>query len=484
VKQIYALGLFLLVSNSAFSQFIGDSLSLEWNVVLNKNQLPFGLRSNNGGLFDNSMLTYTNRLTYFANINTSKFLKTSIFADAVARLSHRSSFHFRELYIRTDFWFFKIEAGRFFDTYGLSEDLFRLSSMGSVMVSRNATPFPKISLKTNSWIPVPLTFGFFNWRASLDHGILNDNRYVKNTYVHQKSFYLNLDLWIFQGYGGLIHNAQWGGTHPVLGKLPQSFDDYLAVVTGIVKNKNSSGLEDDVNNVVGNSIAAYDFGLTFHIKPVKLSAYRIFYHEDTVSLRFRNAWDGMWGGMISFDRPIFMITKFGHEYLNMIRLGKRRGINPPEPDGVDNPYNHWIYLSGWTYNNAIIGTPLFLVNQRNNRHYFFENNEQVVNNIVVAHHSFIEGSLNTWKFNMHLIQSQNFGTYRDMEKLGEPYYLSKIKKNQYYAYSKVSKKNILTKKSLPIELSTTISLDFGELYQTSYAILFGFKLLDIVSLLR
>jgi len=85
---------------------------------------------------------------------------------------------------------------------------------------------------------------------------------------------------------------------------------------------------------------------------------------------------------------------------------------------------------------------------------------------------------------MHLIQSQNFGTYRDMEKLGEPYYLSKIKKNQYYAYSKVSKKNILTKKSLPIELSTTISLDFGELYQTSYAILFGFKLLDIVSLLR
>jgi hypothetical protein len=479
-KTFISLILIFLLANKLYAQNIIDSLSIESNTTYSNDFLPFFIQNNRNGIYENK---YSSRIISIELERTNQINKIFRFSyglNAIARYSKNSLFYFNELYGQLKFFGIDLSVGRFIDRQGLSEDFNPETTLGSVMVSNNATPFPKISIKTNRWISVPLTSGFFNWKFSLAHGILNDNRFVKNTYVHQKTFYLNLNLWAFQGYGGLIHNAQWGGVHPTLGKLPQSFNDYLAVATGIIKNKNSSGLEEDVNNVVGNSIAAYDFGLTLKIKPIFFSAYRIFYHEDTVSLRFRNAWDGLWGGSLLFDKSLFGIKKIGYEYLNMIRLGKKRGLSPPEPNGVDNPYNHWIYQSGWTYYGRVIGTPIFLTNNNVDMPLFFPTNSTIVNNVAVAHHAFVIGIINSLNYKVHLIKSYNYGTYKDMEQLGLPYNLRKIETVEYYALFDISYVYKKIKNDLlQFEIGTRIAFDFGELYQPRSGIQFYLKLLPI-----
>lgn len=443
-------------------------------LVVNEKQ-PWWFHVNQGGGIDQSSTNVYNSVQYSQATKHYGPLKMDLKADMVIRGSDRSALFLREAYIKFRLWNYQLDLGRFYDPQGLNNDLLGNSSMGSIMLSKNATPFPKIAFRTDGFLKVPLTFGFFKWRASFAHGWLDDNRFVKGAYVHQKTFYLNLDLWVFQGYGGLIHNNTWGGTHPTLGRLPQSFRDYISIVTGLQPSNSPKfrNLEGELTNVIGNSNAAYDFGFSLHIKPFLFKAYRIFYHEDTVSLRFRNAWDGIWGGVISLDKPVWGLSKIGHEFMYLVRQGKRRNLDPPEPVGTDDAYNHSLYQSGWTYEGRVLGNPLILTNPGQQQPYFFPQTVKITNNIVVAHHSFIEGRMNRLVYALHHIYARNYGNWRDFIILGLPYSMSRIKKEEFYIALSME---YAIDSTFPVTFLASLATDLGQLYTNRYGLMLGLRI--------
>jgi hypothetical protein len=103
------------------------------------------------------------------------------------------------------------------------------------------------------------------------------------------------------------------------------------------------------------------------------------------------------------------------------------GPRRPNPDterdsfrGNENYYNHYLYLTGWSYNRRAIGTPLFTTR---------ENNLGISNNRVVAHHLGLNfqllENLNTI---LKVTFSRNYGNWGPAEgennpspSLGEPF---------------------------------------------------------------
>lgn len=468
--------LFLFIHQLVWAQTYIDSISVSNVSIYSGDFTPYFLQSNTNGIVDRSGNNSIISLVAAKHSTESHGFKYGYGLNLIGRISNNNALYFNELYSSVSYSSITFTIGRFVDVQGLSELFLGEHSVGSLMVSKNANPFPKLKIETNRWIDVPYTGDLLRWKFTYAHGVLDDNRYVKNTFVHQKTFYLNMNLSKFQGYAGFIHNVQWGGSHPELGQLPHSFLDYLTVVTGFIKNPNTVAVDGESSNVIGNSIAAYDVGFTWTFKPVYWSLYRIFYHEDTVSLRLRNVWDGVWGGSLNFRNPFFSIRTVGFEYVNMTRLGKRNDLNPPEPNGTDNPYNHWLYESGWTYHGRTLGIPLFLTENESETPLFSQQEFPIVNNIVVAHHVFMNGSFRALNYTLRFIKSYNYGTYKDMILLGMPYTLNRIEKIQNYTLIDLHT-SILKTKSFKYETGVRLAMDFGKLYNDRFGIQFLIKII-------
>src|SRR5699024_8722276 len=107
--------------------------------------------------------------------------------DAYARLSADNSLVFTQLFGKVTYRGLGLSAGRFYDPVGLHD---RALSMGSMLVSRNATPPPKIRIGSDGFVTVPRTGGRLQVYAMLSHGWLTDNRYIGDPYLHQKFLYV------------------------------------------------------------------------------------------------------------------------------------------------------------------------------------------------------------------------------------------------------------------------------------------------------
>lgn len=469
--------LFLLIFGSlnlslVKAQSFGD-LGIEYQFMGANSKLPWWMHVNKGGAVDPTSANALTNVSYADKIDFKSDLSFQYGADVIVRASEHKTAVFRQAYVKTHYSNYELAFGRYYDPIGLSETFMGDLGMGSMMVSKNAIPVPKIGFKTTGFLRVPLTFNLFRWSASFAHGWLGGNRNVKDAYLHQKTFYLNLNLWAFQGYGGLVHNAVWGGVSPIYGKLPQSFSDYLTIVTGISPNNSKRVIPGENDNVFGNSVAAYDFGFTLTLKALVFKAYRLFYHEDTVSLRFRNAWDGVWGGSFEFTKPLFGIKSIGHEFMYLVRQGQLRDGSVIEPPGADNAYNNFMYSTGWTHYGRVIGNPLILMNPGTDSPYFYPNTMPITNNIIIAHHSFINATLGDVDYTLHFIYSKNHGTVQDLYELGEPYDIKRIRKEEFY----VTLKTIYSlKKELNLDFIAEFSADLGKLYSNRYGLMLGLRL--------
>lgn len=476
IKHFFIL-LFLFLWSVNYSiaqtQSNGD-LGIEYQFYGANSTLPWWLHVNKGGAVDPLSSNALTNLTYSNKTEFESSLSFKYGADVIVRSSQYKTAVFRQVYVKSQFSNYELAFGRYYDPIGLSETFFDDLGIGSLMVSKNAIPIQKIGLKTTGFLRVPLTFNLFRWSASFSHGWLGGDRFVKNAYLHQKTFYLNLNLWAFQGYGGLIHNNMWGGNSPIYGRVPQSFRDYLSMVTGdLIPNKSTKVIGGENDNVFGNSIAAYDFGLTLTLKVFIFKAYRLFYHEDTVSLGFRNAWDGVWGGSFEFTKPLFGIKEIGHEYMYLVRQGQLRDGSVVEPPGTDNAYNHFLYQSGWTHFGRVIGNPLILMNPSPDSPYFFPSTQPITNNIIMAHHSFIKATLGDLDYTFHFIYSKNHGTVLDLLELGEPYDIKRIRKEEFYVTLKTYYR---LKKEYKLDFIAEFAADFGKLYSNRYGLMLGLRL--------
>ena len=362
--------------------------------------LPFWLTANRYGVQDPEGSNALGRLASTVRGGEIDGLAYRIGFDAVARTGESASLFLQQLYGELSLGAFRLRAGRKEERIGLVHP--RLS-LGSMTLSRNAAPISKISLAMPDFMDVPGTGGFVGFRGSLSHGWMSGERIVENAFVHEKYLFFRFgksDFPVRLDFG-MTHFNNWGGTHidPEIGKLPSGLDAFLRVFFARPADS-STVVESETTNVLGNALGAYDVRLDFFFIPaMKLSIYHQFYLEDTVSLRLRSPWDGIWGLTLNFENRPAGIQSALWELV----YTKKQGSKSFERRGTDNYYNHVLYASGWTHRGRALGLPLALTE---------EGFGGVINNILVAHHVGIEGMFaERVRYTALMTYSRNYGVH-------------------------------------------------------------------------
>lgn len=417
--------------------------------------LPFWFHSNADGKVDPESINFLNEIGFQSEIYNINQFRLSAGANLVVRISEGNSLHFSELFASAEFKGYRLSAGKFIQQIGLNNHEL---SVGSMMVSRNASPIPKVSIWTPDFLDVPFTKGYVQYKGLFSHGWFRGNRYVDDAYLHQKYLYLRVNLGSFSATGGAIHNSMWGGNHPGFGRLPQSFSDYIRIIFGLPAEE---GPGVDIVNALGNSVAAYEFGAEYRFKGILASVTRLFYLEDRVSTRFRSPWDGVWGLNIYFDNPIKWLHGLTYEHINT----KKQDSRSFQALGRADYYNNILYENGWSFHGRVIGIPLILYDQNAQQ-------GMAVNNMIVGHHIGINGHIaaNT-SYTFFFTYSRNYGR-NGTKRPRDGFPLAPLRTDQYSLYLAFAH-NLRSLKNLSIILG--IGGDFGELYEDAVGLTVGVK---------
>ena len=322
-------------------------------------------------------------------------------AELTSRVSDtRNSTHFTQLYGALQYQGWRLRIGRFRHTLGLHmEDL----SVGSMIVSRNATPMPKIELTTPGFVNVPLSNERLRIRAYWAEGRLEEDRDISRARVHQKAVYLKAVVSPnIQVIGGLVQSLQWAGTTPEGNRLPSGFRRYRDIVF------NPKGGGDE------NAVASYDIGLEVSIREWEMQAYRQFFLYDWISLFLSSPWDGLWGvGVQREEGSSGWVNALTYEFVNTIQQDAHPGL----PKGRARYYSHHTYVSGWTYHGNVLGNPLL----RNAQYRSSRPDTQPPNLMVIGHHLGMRGSPNSrLDYSLRFTYSRNYGICEDQTEAGRP----------------------------------------------------------------
>ncbi|MEM9831974.1 MAG: capsule assembly Wzi family protein [Bacteroidota bacterium] len=298
-------------------------------------------------------------------------------------------------------------------------------STGSWGISRNARPLPSVIISVPEYTPVPFTKGYLEFKGHIGHSWLEEDRYISEPWIHEKSFYLQGKgkSYPLNVYFGVLHFAQWAGTRPGR-QLDNKLPDYWRVVTG-QRSRTSAGGGDFVN-ALGNHIGSLEFGFDLPIPSGTLSFYHQDPFEDKLGITRYWFYDQISG--LSWQRPE---GKFIQEVLYEFTYSKHQG-GPGIPDplpgndpndlslnygyrygGRDDYYNNFLYQSGWTFHGRSLGTPLFLDRYRAERTGVNIPNygEGFISNRIIAHHAAISGNYQNVKFTWLTTYTRHSGTY-------------------------------------------------------------------------
>ncbi|WP_373056170.1 hypothetical protein [Zunongwangia sp. H14] len=382
----------------SFFIFLASGQDLEYDLSLNGfgnaysgEESPFWLHTNKRGRLDETanFATWVNGIArnYF---NNEAFLEVGmgfLFQDGyVDRL------RFDESYIRFQNSWLKATAGR-----KQEEELYRgLSATNKNMAwSLNSRPLLGISIETARPIFIANNRGL-GFTASYAEYIMDDDRFVKDTRVHHKSFNL---IYKFSGNfklsAGLQQYVQWAGTSPEYGKLNSSFKDYINVFLG---------LKDDVEgreeNAAGNQIGVYEVKLDTEIDEYQIKLVYNHLFEDGSGRMLYNTPDGRYGVYIEDTYKLSekaWVKAIMYELYYTLDQSRGSGTT----DGEDNYFVHNLYKSGWTYEHKVIGVPYITMNEERTRVY---------NNTLVAHHLALTGmAFNEYLYKLVMSYRLNYG---------------------------------------------------------------------------
>ncbi|MEP6262970.1 MAG: capsule assembly Wzi family protein [Gillisia sp.] len=369
IKVFFPLFFFIISSSFAQLQFSGNFTGK--GIVYSGDESPFWIHSNQRGRV-NEKSNVSGVISGLSSFNISENARFSLGLGALYQDGYIDALQLDESYLGFDNSWLAIHIGRKqrAELYkGLS------ASNENILWSLNARPMPGISFKTTRPVYFLKSAGLA-FEASLEEFITDDERYVKNTRVHHKSFYLIFDKipnWEFTA--GIEHFVQWGGTSPVFGKLPGSFDDYLRVFTGKEGSDDVGGQEA---NALGNHLGSYIGGIKTSINNYNVEIIYNHLFEDGSGRVLANTPDGRYGIFVSAPEQGKWIDAFMYEFY----YTKNQSKNSPTTDGADNYFNNNLYRSGWTYESRILGVPFIFLD---------EDRFRVINNKMMAHHIGISG---------------------------------------------------------------------------------------------
>lgn len=358
-----------MCSSYAQLQFSGNFTGK--GIVYSGEESPFWIHSNQRGRV-NEKTNVSAVLSGLSTYNISENARFSLGLGALYQDGYSDELQLDESYLGFENSWLAIHVGRKqrAELYkGLS------ASNENILWSLNARPMPGISFGTTRPVYFLKSAGLA-FQASLEEFITDDERYVKDTRVHHKSFHLIFDkIPNVEFTVGIQHFAQWGGTSPVFGKLPGNFDDYINVFTG---REGSDDVGGEEANALGNHLGSYVGGIKTSINNYNVEIIYNHLFEDGSGRSLANTPDGRYGIFVSDREQGRWIDAFMYEFY----YTKNQSKNSPTTDGTDNYFNNNLYRSGWTYESRILGVPFI---------YLDEDRFRVINNKMMAHHIGILG---------------------------------------------------------------------------------------------
>lgn len=328
----------------------------------------------------------------------------------------------QELYGKIKFKHWQMTGGREMNQVGEVDSLL---SSGSLAISGNALPIPKVGIRSNGFVPFPfLHKDWLQFKFSWLHGWMGNSGEIEDAKLHEKSLYLKFGNSKYNFYGGITHFALWGGRLPQ-GPLPNRFQDYVRVIVGAPQKNDLlfSGPQDTLN-ALGSHLAVLDFGFNFTAlhQHWQLYTQSIFDRGANPEIYGRDAIDGFL--IFSKDRltGIQWENVKKNSWLQSILLEylytKHQG-GPIIYEGRFNYYNNATYIGGWTYHDRIIGTPLF-INQEQAIHYLEGENKlsgwNVISNRIQGIHVGLSGSFTTQlRYKALVTYTNHYGNYYNDE---------------------------------------------------------------------
>lgn len=390
----------LICPSELYAQFSVETTG----IISSESNTPFWFESNRNGIYSSEGSQFLARFQYHDSYTDFEKFDLHYGASFIARPGDHSTHSLNQGYLKIQGYGLELAGGRFIDPSPLFYD--NELGMGSLGVSTNASPIPKIKLGLQDWISIPYTNDFAEIYGYIAHGWLGSERFGNNVLLHEKAGYLKFggDR-ILNIYGGLVHYAQWGGSTPEEGDIPNDFSDFIDIFFAQSGDESTPG--QDQAYVLGNQLGTWAFGSEIELERADLSIYLQSPIETKYDLKLKNMRDILTGISVDMDEDSeFPIDKFVYEYLyTKNQAGPRRLDLNGDTDvdrfrGNQNYYNHEIYKSGWAYQYRTIGNPLFKAD---------DDALGILNNRIIAHHVGVESSLDQVNLFGKITYSKNFG---------------------------------------------------------------------------
>lgn len=359
MKHILIFLLSVFITLSVKAQVL-DSLQVQAGTsvtVATKDYLPLWLVANRYGVISDQQFDFS---THVRATNTNQlfpWLKLDYGVDLYNN-DHLRKTLLQEAYVKATYKNLKFSAGRFKQVIGEVDP--ELSS-GSLGVSGNALPIPKISLSLD-YTDIPFTNGWIQFKGQISHGWMGGHQFMKDAYLHEKNLYFRLGKHKLKLYGGIQHYAVWGGSRSDFLTLDKSWDGFFNVLlakesddgstTGQIRPNRSGDQrgvieagaewENDDYKINLNNQTPFDMGQGIDIKNI----------DRLLSLNFTNKKPGAKLKKVTLE---FIYTKQMNDFYAM--------------QYRESYYNNGIYRTGWEYNDQIIGTPLFINRVRGSKYF-------------------------------------------------------------------------------------------------------------------
>lgn len=276
-------------------------------------------------------------------------------------------------------------------------------SSGSLLLSSNAHPLPRISIGIDRYTAFPGLFGYFEVKGGLSHAWLNDNYYVHHSMLHH--------AWVGGRLGGRLpvniayefhHAAQWGGYSPIYGDLG---NDWQAYINTVLARAGGSMLNDQLN-AQGNHLCAQQWTLTAKGSGWHTSLYWQNISEDNIHfIGFgQNIADGLWG--LHAEQHIWpFVSGLTYQFVNTTsQSGPFHDRDGLCFAGNDQYYQNGIYRNGWNYMLRGLGSPLIT-----SPLYNTDGTLHTRNSRIRAHHIGLGGDIYGWQWRGLVTYTRNWG---------------------------------------------------------------------------
>ena len=203
----------------------------------------------------------------------------------------RGTGYFNQLYAHLRLYVVDITAGIKPIVY---EAIDPLLSSGSMILSGNSQPLPRITIGIDHYIPFPGLFGYMEIKGGITHAWMIDNTYIQGCKLHHKfvGFRFGGRLPVNLSYE-FHHAAEWGGISPVYGEVGSDFNSFLNVLMA----QAGGTMANDQKNAQGNHVGSQQLALTAKGEGWKVTAYWQNFFDDNFAFigLGQNLPDGIWG---------------------------------------------------------------------------------------------------------------------------------------------------------------------------------------------